>query len=112
MTKSAIDELEFRGSIGNTPFWAMTMNRFINALNGNGWREGSYTREYHFFSSLVKRGAELGIRTPNELARALRDGYTRPVKNGYFCRVCRGGTCWVIFKGNEFITIRHASETF
>ena len=106
----AIDEIEFRGLIGNTPFRAITMNEFINALKRNGWREGSHTGRYHFFHSLVKRGSQLGIQTPNDLASALRDGYTLPSKNGYACRVCRGGACWVIFKDNEFITLRHPDD--
>ncbi|HWY30859.1 MAG TPA: hypothetical protein VNX46_08905 [Candidatus Acidoferrum sp.] len=106
----SIEELEFPGSIGNMAFKSISMNEFINALNKNGWHEGSHTKRYHFFHSLVERGTMFGIATPNDLARALRDGYTLPTKNGYLKRVCRGGACLVIYNGNEFITLCHAKD--
>jgi hypothetical protein len=80
------------------------MNEFIKALRANGWKEGSYTREYHFYQRLVERGPKVGIFTPNDLARALRTGYTAPAKNGYSKRICRNAFT-VIFNGNEFITL-------
>ena len=107
MNATPIDQLEFRGSIGNRPFWAITMNEFINALKRNGWRED---HNAHIYQRLVQLGQEFGISTPNDFANALRDGYTQPAGGGASSRVCRGGACWVVFKGREFITIRYPAE--
>jgi hypothetical protein len=108
--RTPIEKLEFRGAIGNMPFRSITMNQFINALKLNGWREGSETRECHFYKSLVERGPGFGITTLNEFARALRTGLTQPAKHGRSRRVCCGGACWVIFEDNEFFTIRHPKD--
>lgn len=100
-----IDQLKFRGSIGNERFQGITMNRFINALKLNGWREA---HNAHIFERLVERGQRFGIFTPNDFARALRTGFTQPAGNGASRRVCCGDSVWVIFRNHEFITIRDA----
>jgi hypothetical protein len=101
-----IDALVFHGGIGNRRFGNITMNEFINALKANGWREA---HNAHIYQRLVERGPEFGIYTPNEFARALRNGFTQPAERGASMRVCCGNTCWVIYQGNEIITLRHAS---
>ncbi len=106
MNARPIDQLEFRGAIGNMPFRAVLMNQFVNALSLNGWREA---HNGHIYKRLVERGMEFGLNTPDDFARALRDGFTQPAAERAYARVCRGGLCWVIFKDNEFITIRHSS---
>ena len=107
MAEVNIDELEFRGLIGNRPLRAITMNEFINALAQNGWREA---HNAHIYQRLVERGPQWGINTANDFARALRGGVTQAADGGASRRVCRGNAFWVIFRGNEFITIRHPAE--
>src|SRR5436190_17356051 len=107
MSAKPIDALEFHGAIGNMPFGAITMNQFINSLNLNGWREA---HNAHIYQRLVERGAALGVHTPNDFARALRDGQTLPAGNGASMRACRGGLFWVIFRDHQLITIRHPAE--
>ncbi len=104
---ASIDKLNFKGAIGNMPWKDITMNEFINALKESGWREA---HNGHIYKRLVERGAALGIKTPNDFARALRDGTTEDAEDGASRRVCRGGNCWVIFRGGSLITIRHPKE--
>jgi len=80
---------------------------FRQALKENGWREA---HNGHIYKRLVERGAALGIKTPNDFARALRDGTTEDAEEGASRRVCRGGNCWVIFRGGSLITIRHPKD--
>lgn len=105
---AAIDKLKFKGAMGNMPFKSITMNEFIDALKQNGWRENHPLG--HFYKRLVQYGPSFGIRTPSEFARALRDGTTEEAERGRKMRVCRGGSCWVVFQGNRFITIRYPDE--
>ena len=103
---ASIDKLEFKGAIGGMDWKDITMNDFINALKKNGWREAPNA---HIYQRLVQRGSSFGIKTPDDFARALRDGKTQDAENGASARVCRND-CWVIFKDTSFITIRHAKE--
>jgi|ERR1017187_772161 hypothetical protein len=105
---ASIDKLEFKGAIGNMPWASITMNEFIDALSKNGWREAPH--KGHLYQRLLQRGSSLGIKTPNDFARALRSGTTEDAEDGAKKRVCRGGTCWVIFRDNILITFRHAKE--
>ena len=104
MKTNTIDQIEFRGLLGNRPFASILMNEFINALRLNGWREA---HNAHIYQRLLQRGVEFGLRTPNDFARALRDGRTLPAEGGASVRICHGGQCWVIYRDHEFITIRH-----
>ena len=111
----SIDQLEFRGAIGNQPLRSFTMNQFVNALKDNGWAELSYDARIHragkdngphFFSRLLERGPGCGIYSLNGLARALRDGRTEPAKHGRFARVCCAGSLVVIVQPpNQLVTI-------
>jgi hypothetical protein len=49
-----------------------------------------------------------GIHTPNDFARALRNGWTQLADRGAQARVCCYGQCWVIYREEtcRFITIR------
>ncbi|HWD91504.1 MAG TPA: hypothetical protein VG938_04060 [Verrucomicrobiae bacterium] len=101
-----IDELKFHGAIGNRRFCNITANEFNTALRANGWREA---HNGHVYMRLIERGEQLGIFTPNDFARALRNGFTLRAKNEAFGRVCGRNSWQVIFKGNQFITIVHLS---
>jgi hypothetical protein len=105
--RKSIEQLTFPGAIGNMPFRAITMNQFINALKQNGWREA---HNAHIYQRLLERGKEFGIHTPNDLASALRYGFTQPADDGASRRVCQGGACWIIFKDQALITIRHSDD--
>jgi hypothetical protein len=104
---TSIDQIEFGGQIGNMPFPSITINEFINALAKNGWREA---HNAHIYQRLLQRGPVFGLATPNDFARALRDGYSIPSRDGATARVCRGGAYWVIYRDTELITIRHPAE--
>ncbi len=101
-----IGEIEFRGLIGNRPLNEITTNEFMNALKANGWGEA---HNAHILMRLRERGPLWGIRTPNDFARALRDGWTAPAAGGAQLRECGNGQFWVIYReqDNQFITIRH-----
>lgn len=104
---ASIDKLEFKGAIGNMPWKSITMNEFINARKLNGWREA---HNGHIYKRLIERGSSWGIKTPNDFARALRNGTTEEAENGAKKRVCLSGNCWVVFRDNNLITIRHTKE--
>jgi len=106
-TLRPIYRLEFPGPIGNKQFSGITVNEFSAALRLNGWREA---HRGHVFQTLVERGRQFGILTLNHFAHALRSGFTQPAEQEACCRVCCDRSCWVIFKGNEFITLRHPEE--
>jgi hypothetical protein len=103
-----IDQIEFVGLIGNRLLTQVTTNEFMNALAKNGWGEA---QNAHILMRLRERGHLWGIRTPDDFARALRDGITVPDRDGALRRVCCHGQCWVIYRGDlsRFITIRHPS---
>lgn len=92
--------------MGNKPWKEITMNEFIEALQATGWREA---HNGHIYQRLCERGAAFGLKTPNDFARALKGGTTEDAGDGASRRVCRND-CWVIFRGNNLITIRHARE--
>jgi hypothetical protein len=104
-----IDQIEFRGLIGNIRFQAITEAEFRNALGKCGWREA---HNGHIYKRLCERGPRFGILTPNDFARALRDGQTRMAGGGGKARVCCQGQCWVIFREEDcsLITIRDARD--
>jgi|GEM_PF-6929477 hypothetical protein len=101
-----IDALEFRGLIGNKTWDEITGPEFFTALEKCGWREA---HNAHIFLRLCQRGPGLGILTPNDFARALRDGYTIPAGDGALERRCRarGGEFAVIYREGAFITFVH-----
>jgi hypothetical protein len=101
----AIDQIEFVGLIGNRPLSLITTNEFMNALEKNGWGEA---HNAHILQRLRERGSRWGIITPNDFARALRDGRTMPANEGALARVCCHAQCWVIYRDDtcRFITIR------
>jgi hypothetical protein len=105
---ASIDRIKFRGSIGNRDFKDITVNEFLEALAKCGWREA---HNGHIYKSLVERGAPWGIRTPNDFARALRAGATEDGDRGEKRRVCCHGKCWVIYRGNRFITLTGPTKT-
>jgi hypothetical protein len=104
-----IDQIEFVGLIGNRLLTEITTNEFMNALAKNGWGEA---HNAHILMRLRERGPLWRIWTPNDFARALRDGMTIPDREGASRRVCCHGQCWVIYRGDRsrFITIRHSSD--
>lgn len=104
-----IENVEFGGLIGNRSLHAITTSEFVNALSKCGWREA---HNGHILQKLRKRGLVWRINTLNDFARALRNGYTIPARDGAKARVCGGGSCWVIFREAEraFITIRHPRD--
>lgn len=84
----AIETLWFRGLIGNTEFQDISGPDFMNALGASGWREA---HNAHIFSRLCERGAHLGIRTPNDLVRAIGRGTTERQDDGTCLRtICQG----------------------
>ncbi len=101
-----IDAIEFRGLIGNKTWDDITGLEFFHALEKCGWREA---HNAHIFLRLRQRGPELGILTPNDFARALRDGSTIPAQNGALQRLCRApaGDFAVIYREGAFITFVH-----
>lgn len=83
-----IEMLSFRGLIGNTEFQDITGPDFMNALHTAGWREA---HNAHIFRRLRERGAHLGIRTPNDLVRAIGRGTTQRQADGTCLRaICQG----------------------
>ena len=104
-----IDQIEFVGLIGNRLLTQITTNEFMNALSKNGWGEA---QNAHILMRLRERGPLWGILTPNDFARALRDGTTLPDRDGALRRACCQDRCWVIYRGDlsRFITIRHPSH--
>jgi hypothetical protein len=100
----SIESIKFVGLIGDRPWKEITVNEFMTALGKNGWKEA---HNAHIFMRLSEKGAALGIRTPNEFARALRSGTTEEAKDGAQARVCSGGKFQVIFRDNCFITLRY-----
>jgi hypothetical protein len=106
---TAIDQIEFRGLIGNRLLASITTNEFMNALAAFGWGEA---HNGHILQKLRERGSRWGIRTPNEFARALRNGRTQWADDGAKARICCNGQCWVIYREEtqRFITLRDPRE--
>ena len=102
---ASIDQIQFTGLIGNKPWAEITVTEFLAALGKNGWREA---HNGHIYMRLKERGPGLGIRTPNDFARALKSGSTEDADQGAQARVCSGGKLRVIFRDQSFITIVHA----
>ncbi len=104
-----IDRIEFTGLIGNRLLTEITTNEFMNALAKSGWGEAVNA---HILQRLRQRGHLWGILTPNDFARALRNGRTVPDRDGSMRRECCQGLCWVIYRAEtcRFITVRHPSE--
>ena len=100
---ASIDNIKFAGLIGDKAWKEITVNEFMAALGKNGWKEA---HNAHIFMRLCERGPTLGIRAPNDFARALRSGTTENAKDGAQTRVCSAGKFQVIFRDNCFITIR------
>ena len=91
-------DLSFEGGIVNRTWDEITMNEFVNALNKCGWREA---HNAHIYQRLRERGPFLGVFTPGDFARALRDGYSLPARDGATARVCWQGRFTVIYKAAE-----------
>ena len=106
LNMEAIETFEFRGLIGGRALFSITTNEFMHALRDIGWREA---HNAHILQKLRERGRLWGINTPEDFARALRNGYTILAHEGAKARVCCNGMCWVIFREAErtLITIRH-----
>lgn len=102
---TGIDQIEFGGLIGNRMLASITTNEFMNALGKLGWGEAT---NGHILQKLRERGGRWGIRTPNDFARALRNGRTQPARDGAKARVCCNGQCWVIYREDicRLVTIR------
>ncbi len=101
---ASIENIKFAGLIGDKPWKEITVNEFMTALAKSGWKEA---HNAHIFMRLSEKGPGFGIRTPNDFARALRNGTTEEAKDGAQARVCAGGKFQVIFRGNCFITFRY-----
>jgi hypothetical protein len=103
-----IESFAFHGLIGDLPWPRITGPEFFNALAKIGWREA---HNAHIFKRLCERGPGLGINTPNDFARALRNGHTLPTKGGALQRVCQApsGSFVVIYReqSRSLITIVH-----
>jgi hypothetical protein len=106
---NSIQRLVFKGAIGNMPWAKITMNEFINALNENGWREA---HNGHIYQRLKERGARLGIKNPNDLARALSRAKPEKAENGAMQCVIysSGGDSCLVYRGNAMITFRDTDE--
>jgi hypothetical protein len=102
---NSIQKLAFKGLIGNMPWAKITMNEFINALEENGWREA---HNGHIYQRLKERGPRLGIKTPNDLARALSKCKPEPADGG--AMQCVLGDASLIYRGNSMITFRDAAQ--
>ncbi len=117
-----LEEFEFRGLIGNRTFREITGPEFDRALAKLGWRQApagkkkDYTQEdsertkAHIFLRLRgegddRRGESCGLLTPNDFARALRNGTTVPAGGGARLRVCRGPN------GREFVVVYRETKT-
>jgi len=98
-----IDQIQFTGLIGNQRWEEISVNQFMNKLKENGWDE---VPNSHIFQRLKERGPRMGVLTPNDFARALRDGQTLPARDGAQKRVCRGGDIEIIFREDRMITLR------
>jgi hypothetical protein len=101
-TMATIGGLTFRGLIGNKKWGEILPAEWAQALAQNGWREA---HNGHLLLRLKQRATAFGVRTPNELARALRDGRSEPADKGAMARVPRNGKFKVIYRGSSFITL-------
>jgi hypothetical protein len=66
--------IAFVGLIGNRSLATLTQQEVRNAFARIGLREAHNS---HFISRLIERGSQFGIRTLNDLARALNNGVAR-----------------------------------
>ncbi len=65
---------QVRGLIGNRPLSSLTQQEIRNALAKSGLREAHNS---HFMRRLITRGPNYGIRTLNDLTRAINSGTAR-----------------------------------
>jgi hypothetical protein len=95
--------ITFVGLIGNRPLASLTQQEIRNAFARVGLREAHNS---HFISRLIERGGQFGIRTLNDLARALNGGVARVgSKPGTIEIVLPGGrTAIVTNQAGELIT--------
>jgi hypothetical protein len=66
--------IAFTGLIANRPLITLTQQEIRNAFAKIGLREAHNS---HFISRLVERGAQFGIRTLDDFARAVNNGVAR-----------------------------------
>lgn len=90
-----IEMLSFRGLIGNTELQDITGPDFMSALRTSGWREA---HNAHIFKRLRERGVHLGIRTPNDLVRAIRRGSTQREADGTCLRTICDGRAVIVYR--------------
>lgn len=69
-----VGRVAFVGLINNRPLATLTQQEVRNAFAKAGLREAHNS---HFISRLIERGAQFGIRTLDDLARALNNGVAR-----------------------------------
>ena len=96
-------EIVFSGLIQNMPLTSLTQQQIRNALAKAGLREA---HNAHFISRLIARGPSVGIRTLNDLARALRGGVAQAgAQEGTIDVLILNGTAVLVFnKLGELVT--------
>ena len=98
-----IRSLKFRGLIQNRTWDDIMGPEFFNALAVAGWKEGTGT---HFFKALSEDGPSRGIRTPNELVRAIQRGISELGRDGTTVhRICNR-SAYIVYNSDTrtFIT--------
>ena len=90
----SIKSVCFRGLLQNRKLTEISGPEFANALRSCGWKEGTGT---HFFQQLRKDGPSRGIFTPNDLARAIARGESRPGRDGKTLHHVCGRTAYIVY---------------
>ena len=87
----------------------MTDMEIKNLFSSAGLREPTGAAKAHFFMRLKERGPDMGLNTPQDVARALRDGRIVPGSKAGLVDLILPGERGVIGMTTEFefTTIRH-----
>jgi len=102
-----LEEIKFTGLLQNRNLSQISSTEFANALRACGWREGHSTErgKIHFFRELKKDGPLRGVKTPNDLVRAIAKGRSEPAGNGKTLhRICNG-SAYIIYNRMKRILI-------
>ena len=93
----------FVGITGNRPLVQLTHQEIRNAFAKIGLREA---HNAHFIKRLIERGANYGIRTINDLARALNNGVARVGKQSRTTEIVfpNGRAAAVVNSSGELVT--------
>jgi hypothetical protein len=101
----SLDNFAFVGGAKSQPFRELTPSLWKSSLRRVGWVE---SKKGQLFKRLTagENATALGLETLADFAQALKKGHSVPTGGGRMIRKCNSHGFWVVYRENEFITIK------